>query len=107
MTTRSAGGGLLALIICAFSAAPGAPAATGAADPAARIRTEIARFRQSLEEKPIAGEMASLSSAIDGALKASTEALDAGRLYQSLEALGRAADLIHGARFAAEKEAAV
>ena len=83
----------------------------GATEPhgaAARVGAEIARLQRSLEEKPIAGgDTAGIAAACDGALKASAAALEAGRLYQSLEALGRAEGLIHGVRFASEKEAAV
>ena len=54
-----------------------------------------------LDEKPIE------SPAAGGALDASAAALDAGRLYLSLEALRRADGMIQGFRFASEKEAAV
>jgi hypothetical protein len=78
------------------------------ADPVARVRAEVASLRHSLEEKSIEGAgMEGLSTAVEGALDASTGALDAGRLYLSLEALRRADGLFHGARFASEKEAAV
>src|SRR5262245_56981778 len=97
----------LPLLLALSSAAP-ALAAGGDPDPAARVAAEIARLRQSLKEKPIAGaDAAGLSTACEGALKASAEALEAGRLYVSLESLGRAAELLQGARFLAEKEAAV
>ena len=77
-------------------------------DPAAPVRSEIASLRHSLEEKPITGAgMEGLPSAITGALDASDTALNAGRIYVSLEALRRAEGLFHGARYTSEKEAAM
>jgi hypothetical protein len=107
VTTRSVGR-LLALVLALMGAVSGPLPAAGDSDAAARVRAEVVRLRHSLEEKPIAvADMTAVSSAVDRALKASAEALDAGRLYLSLEALGRAADLIQGARVASEKQAAV
>lgn len=101
-------GCLLAAMLALASAAPAAVPAAGRPDAAEQVRAEIARLRQSLDQKPITGEMAAaVSSSIDGALKASAGALDAGQLYVSLEALRRAAGLIQGARFASEQEAAI
>jgi hypothetical protein len=106
VTKRSQSRLLPALVLAlACAAASALPSAAADPDPAAHVRAEIARLRHSLEEKPIAG--AEVSSAVDGALKASAQALDAGRLYLSLEALGRASDLVQGARFVSEKETAV
>jgi hypothetical protein len=103
--TRSA---LLALCLALTTATNAAVHAGDGSDPATRIRAEISRLRQSLEAKPIEGDGAEgISSAVNGALDASAAALDAGRLYPSLEALRRAEGMLHGARFAAEKEAAV
>jgi hypothetical protein len=82
--------------------------AADAPDRVERIRAEIARLRQSLEAKPITGQgTEGLSSGVDNALKAAAAALDAGRLYPSLEALRRAETTVHGAWFASEKEATV
>lgn len=107
-TIRASGSArrFLFILLVLACAAPGALRAADS-DPASRVRAEIARLRQSLEEKPIAGAMAGVSPACENALKASADAVEAGRLYQSLEALGRATSLIQGARFASEKEAAV
>ena len=108
VTTRTTRGAAVALAIVLTSALPGAPDTTDGSDPVARIRAEIASLRQSLEEKPIEGPgTEGLAPAINGALDASANALDAGRVYLSLQALQRAESFIHGARFSAEKEAAV
>ena len=99
-------GAFLALVVALAGAASGAFGA--GPDPSERVNAEVVRLRRSLEEKPIAGgELAGVASACDGALKASAAALEAGRLYLSLEALGRASGLFHGVRFASEKEEAV
>ena len=110
LTTRTTRGAVLALFLVLTSALPGAPDTdtSGGSDPVARVRAEIARVRHSLEEKPIAGPgTEGLGPAINGALDASTAALDAGRLYLSLQGFQRAESLIHAARFSSEKEAAV
>ena len=100
-TAQVTGGAVVAFSLVLTSALPCALATTVGSDPAARVRTEIAELRQSLEERPIEGAAAS------GALDASAAALDAGRLYLSLEHLRRAIGMVHGARFASEKEATV
>jgi len=99
---------LVALSIALTSTLPGAPDPAKSSDPAARVQAEIASLRRSIEEKPIEGPMAEgLAPGITGALDASTTALDAGRLYLSLQGLQRAESLLHAARFTAEKEDAV
>jgi hypothetical protein len=96
---------VIALMIGLASAPSIALSTADGTDPASRVRSEIGSLRRSLEEKPITGAGAEgLSSAVSGALDASSSALDAGRLYVSLEALRRAEGLVHGARFASEKE---
>ncbi len=108
VTTRTTRGTVVALSIVLASALAGALHAADGADPVARVRAEIASLRHSLEEKPIEGAGGEgLASSVGGALDASADALDAGRLYLSLEALRRAEGMIHGARFASEKEATV
>jgi hypothetical protein len=68
----------------------------------------ISDLRQSLEAKPLEGEGSDgLSSSIHASLDASMHAIDAGRLYLSLENLRRADGMLQGARFAAENEAKV
>jgi hypothetical protein len=90
---------VLFLIALAGSAPGGATAS---------VQAEISRLRTDLEQLPLAGtELEGLGPACDRALRTSAAALDAGQLYASLEALGRASDLIHGARSAIEREAAV
>jgi hypothetical protein len=71
----------------------------------APVRAEIERLRHELEAKPIT--MEGLAGTAKEGLDASIAALDAGRLYSSLEALRRAEGLIYGAWYATEKEAAV
>lgn len=108
VTTRSIRGALIALFIALTSATSGGLSAAEPSDADARVRAEIARLGRSLEEKPLVGaDLEGLSSACQAALRASADALDAGRLYSSLESLGRAADLIHGTQFAVEKEASL
>src|SRR5262245_53747636 len=93
------------LSLALTSALTGTSHGEDAVDPADRVRAEIAGVRRSLEAKPLKGEMEGLAPSIGGALDASADALDAGRLYMSLEALRRAEGLTHGARFALDKEA--
>jgi hypothetical protein len=92
---------LTLLLVLAVTAA-GPPASAGGPDTAAHVRAEIERLRQSLKDHPLSGaEREQLAPACDAALRTSAEALDAGRLYLSLEAIGRATELIEGARFVA------
>jgi glutathione S-transferase len=89
-------------------AAGAAPDSSDAADAATRIRREIDRLQQSLKDRPIVGEdQAAVADAAGDALRVSVQALDAHRLYLALENLGRASDLIAGARMASEKAEAV
>jgi hypothetical protein len=70
-----------------------------AQDAAAQTKAEIERLQQSLKEKPIANpDIAEMNSEIEGNLTGAAAALAAGRLYLSLEGLGRAEDHMHGAR---------
>jgi hypothetical protein len=97
---------LLIYVACllAVAAATAAPPASDAQDPAARIRREIDRLQQSLKDRPIAGDdQKELVGAAGDALRDATRAVDADRLYLALEILGRAHDLIAGARVASEK----
>ena len=99
---------VIALTIVLTGAFPCTLDAAEGSERVERVRAEIARLRQALQAKPITGEGTDgLSSAVDNALKASSAALDAGRLYTSLEALRRAETTVHGAWLASEKEAAV
>jgi murein L,D-transpeptidase YcbB/YkuD len=73
-----------------------------------QIKSETERLQQSLKEKPIANrDLPNIGKMVDGSLKASREALSAGQIYVSLESLGRATDLFHGARAMDEKAEAV
>ena len=70
-----------------------------AQDAVAQTKAEIERLQQSLKEKPIANpDIAEMNSEIEGNLTGAASALAAGRLYLSLEGLGRAEDHMHGAR---------
>jgi hypothetical protein len=98
-----------ARFLALFVASALALAAAAAAPPAAaRIRGEIDRLRQSLKDRPIAGEdQGELVGAAGDALRDAAQAVDAGRLYLALESLGQASDLVAGVRVAAEKAGTV
>ncbi|MBZ5592188.1 MAG: hypothetical protein LAP39_08125 [Acidobacteriia bacterium] len=73
---------------------------------ASQIKAEIQRLQQSLKDRPISDpDFPDVNSMIEGELKAAAEALNAAWLYLSLEKLGGAADLLHGARVVADKKA--
>ena len=75
-----------------------------AQDAATQTKAEIQRLQQSLKDQPIAiPDIPDLSSDIEGNLTGAASALAAGRLYLSLEGLGRAEDNLHGARMLEEK----
>jgi len=77
-------------------------------DATSQIRAEIQSVQQSLKDRPIADpDAANLSSAIEGELKAAAEAVSAGAIYLSLQKLGQAMDLLHGARAVADKKAEI
>ena len=77
-------------------------------DATSQIRTEIRRVQQSLKNQPITDpDTSNLAGAIEDQLKSAGEALDAGWEYLSLERLGQAVDLLHGARIVAEKKAEI
>ena len=70
----------------------------------AQIRAEIARLEQSLNDKPISDpDLKNLAPMIPDALKSARQAVNAGKLYLSLEKLGQAEDLLQAARSASEK----
>ncbi|HTQ53602.1 MAG TPA: hypothetical protein VMI94_04025 [Bryobacteraceae bacterium] len=79
-----------------------------AQDASSQIRKEIGRLQQRLKDKPAsASGFAGLADTIGGDLKSSAAALDAGRLYLSLETLRRASDLLSGLETVAQKSADV
>lgn len=79
-----------------------------AQDAAAQTKSEIERLQQSLKNRPIAiPDIPDLNSEIEGNLTVAASALAAGRLYLSLEGLGRAEDHLHGARMLEEKADAI
>lgn len=86
----------------------GAAQNTPSQSASSQIKSETERLQQSLKERPIANsDLANISKMVEGSLKASRDALVAGRLYVSLESLVRAADLLHGAQAVDEKSAAI
>jgi hypothetical protein len=88
---------LVALCFAGFLVATNVTAS--AQDAATQTKTEIERLQQSLKDKPIANsDIAEMNSEIEGNLTGAASALAAGRLYLSLEGLGRAEDHMHGAR---------
>jgi hypothetical protein len=73
-------------------------------DAPAQIKAELEHLQRSLKDKPISNpDPPNVSSMIGDALKDSSAALAAGRLYLSLERLSQAEDLLHGARTMDEK----
>jgi hypothetical protein len=72
------------------------------------IQARIDTLRQSLKERPIAAaEFPNISANIEALLNAAEGALRAERAYLALEKLSQAADTLAGARYFAEKSAAV
>ena len=70
----------------------------------ARIKQETNRLQQSLKDKPIAApDLPHIGEMVSNSLKNSENAFNAGHIYVSLESLGRATDLFHGARAMDEK----
>jgi hypothetical protein len=77
-------------------------------DAKSQIKAEIDRLATSLKEKPITDpDYASLGSMASQSLQGAAAALDAGKLYVSLEQLLQAEDFLQGARFPIEKTEAV
>jgi hypothetical protein len=73
-----------------------------------QIKAEIERLQKSLKEKPVSiAGFPDINSMVAGSLSSSAEALDAGKLYLSLEKLLQAEDLLEGARVVADKTEAV
>ena len=81
-----------------------ASAAFASQNPAvSQIKAEIARLQQSRKQEPITDKnFADLFSSTGDELRAASEALDAGRLFLSLEKLGQAEDLLQAARRATD-----
>lgn len=79
-----------------------------AQDASSQIKAEIERLQQSLKDKPISNpDLPNFNSIVGDALKDSSAALAAGRLYLSLERLGQAEEFLQGARSADEKGDAI
>ncbi|HET7840520.1 MAG TPA: hypothetical protein VFM21_02885, partial [Terriglobia bacterium] len=71
---------------------------------ASQIKSEAERLQQSLKEKPIVfPDFPKAADMVQDALKAALEHESAGRLYLSLQDLGRAEDLLNGLRVAIDK----
>jgi len=75
-------------------------------DAASSIKGEIGRLQQSLKDKTISDpNFAPVGDMVNGSLRSSSQALDAGRFYLSLESLAQAEDLAGGARVIVDKAA--
>jgi hypothetical protein len=91
------------LALVAILAAPAA-----GQDAASQLRTEIQRVQASLKAQPLVSpDFANANSTTEELLTAAAGALDAGRLYLSLEKLVQATDFLQGARTALDKAGAV
>jgi hypothetical protein len=87
----------LAMLIVSFCLALNLPAADP--DAVTQVKAEIARLQQSLKDKPVVNpDIPELGNMVGGSLTNAGSALDSGRLYQSLEGLAQATDLLHAAR---------
>jgi len=83
-----------------------APAASQ--DAPSKIKSEIGRLEQSLKDKLISdANVAQIGTMASTALQSSSQALEAGRLYLSLEELARAEDLLGGARSVVDRSSRV
>ena len=99
MTVHRVWKAVACLVLAAFSAA--------AQDGASEIRARIQSLQQSLRDEPLQGDFAGLQSTAGELLQASTAALDAGKMYLSLEKLAQASDYLAGAKAAAHNAAVV
>src|SRR5262249_3429735 len=64
-----------------------------------QIKAEIDRLEHSIQAQPITNkDFAPVAQGAEDELKGATAALDGGQLYLALERLGRAQDLLQGAR---------
>jgi hypothetical protein len=95
--------GLQMLVFAALAAC-----AANGQDATSQIKTETQRLQQSLKDHPISNpDLPDLGSMVGDSLKTASDALNAGHLYFSLETLGRASDLLQGARVQTDKASAV
>lgn len=93
---------LLMVSLIFLVAAAALPAANQ--DPASQIKSEIERLQKSIQDKPIVfPEFPKAADMVNDSLKAAVANLSAGRLYLSLQDLGRAEDLLSGIRLTIEK----
>jgi len=68
------------------------------------IKAEIERQKQSLKDKPVnIPDFGDIGSNIGAMLKSAEDTLNLGRTYSSMESLGRAMDLLSGARMVEAK----
>ena len=94
---------LLIVVVCEIAAKP--PAAQ---DAASQIKGKIESLQRSLKDKSISDpNFAPVNSMAGDSLKAASEALNAGRLYLSLETLAEASNLLQGARVAEDSATVV
>jgi hypothetical protein len=86
-------------LACALAITPAV-----AQDSNSRIKSEIERLEKALKDKPISDpNFAEVGTGVAAGLKSARQALDAGHVYLSLETLGRAEDLLGGARVLLDK----
>jgi len=91
------------LILLLIAALP-----VSAQDPSSQIKAEIERLQESLKNKPISTpDLPNANSIVGNALKDSSAALAARRVYLSLERLGQAEDFLQGARSVEDKAEAI
>jgi hypothetical protein len=77
-------------------------------DAASKIRAEIERIQQSLKVKPVTDQnLGGIAGTIENLAKTSAAALEARRVYLSLERLNQAYELLQGVRTYEQRSAAV
>jgi hypothetical protein len=98
----------LVSLFVAFLLSISIPFTSRAQDFKSQIDAEIERLQESLKSHPIAhADLAPVVTGVNEALSGSTEALNSGKLFLSLEKLLQAEDLLQGARVTLEKADAV
>jgi hypothetical protein len=98
----------LVALLLAFLLSISIPFTSRAQDSKSGIKAEIERLQASLKSRPIAHpDLAPVVTGVNEALSSSTEALNSGKLFLSLEKLLQAEDLLQGARVTLEKADAV
>ena len=79
-----------------------------AQNPASQIRAEIGRLQRSIQERPLSGpDFPDANSGVQQDLKAAADALNAGRIYLSVESVERAAEFLFAVRSYVERKAEI